>query len=385
MPLRVLIVPDKFKGTLTAPQAAKAIARGWSDVRPDDTLEELPMADGGEGFGELLGASLHARRITCSTVDAARRPRAAAWWRAAGDVAIVEAAQVNGLDLLPVGEYHPFQLDTYGLGAVLRAAEDASARVVYVGIGGSATNDGGFGLARALGWRFLDASGDALCVWTELDRLTELRAPTRQLSFGAVIIAVDVANPLLGERGATRVYGPQKGLLGADLLKAEACLRRLAEVTRAASLGGCADDAGAGAAGGLGFGLRAFVGGSFESGARIFARLAGFEPKIRDADLVITGEGALDAQSLMGKGVGLVVEAAARAGKRCFCLAGTVALDPSSLHWPKFRTFAIVPDVADLEHAKTHSEACLRELAARAASAVGLSHARDALKPDGRG
>ena len=159
MPRRILIVPDKFKGTLTAHAAAQAIAQGWREVHPADALELLPMSDGGDGFGEVLAGLLSVTARTVDTVDAAGRPCAAArWWDAAQRTAIIESARVVGLALLPPRQFHPFALDTSGLGALLRAVLTEGASRCLVGIGGSATNDGGFGLARAVGWRFLDAT-----------------------------------------------------------------------------------------------------------------------------------------------------------------------------------------------------------------------------------
>lgn len=372
MSLRILIVPDKFKGTLTAQQAAAAIAKGWRDVRPDDIIEELPMADGGDGFGNVLGHLLKAQRQACNTVDAAGRARVADWWLESGThTAIIETAQVIGLALHTAGQYHPFQLDTYGIGAVFKQAAQAGVRRLYVGIGGSSTNDGGFGLARALGWRFWDSSGTELRTWTQLDQLARVKAPLNPLSFDELIIAVDVTNPLLGTNGASRIYGPQKGLRDeVDLLHAEACLGRLAKKMTALLDEDYSLHAGAGAAGGLGFGLKAFCGGSFQSGGEIFATLSRLDQRIQAVDLVITAEGALDAQTLMGKGVGMIAEAAARAGKRCLCLAGSVSVDPASLPWPNFQSYAIVPSIAPLAEAKAHAEDCLRRLATLAASEV---------------
>ena len=372
MALRVLIVPDKFKGTLTAPGAAAAIADGWSAVRPQDSFELVPMSDGGEGFGELLGARLGAERRLCETTDAAGRPCRAEWW-AAPEVgtAIFETAQVNGLARLSPGKYNPFQLDTFGIGAVLRDAEQAGVRRMILGLGGSATNDGGFGLARALGWIFRDGAGTEIRVWTDLDRLAKAEPPPRPLGFEQIVIAVDVANPLLGPTGATRVYGPQKGLRPEDLAQAERCLARLAEKLRP-QLGTAAEqEPGAGAAGGLGYGLKAFVGGRFRPGTSIFAELAGLEEKIRRADLVITGEGALDEQSRMGKGTGFVADMAARAGKRCLCLAGRVSVGDVG-NSNGFEAWAILPDIATEAESHAHPADCLRRLAARAAAqAVG--------------
>ena len=379
MALRVLIVPDKFKGTLTAKEAAAAIARGWAEARPQDQLELVPMSDGGEGFGELLGTLLGAARRDCETTDAAGRPCRAEWWAAPeSGTAIFETAQVNGLARLPPGQYHPFQLDTFGIGAVLRDVARSGLRRLILGLGGSATNDGGFGLARALGWVFRDAAGTEIRTWTELDRLATAEPPAHPLDFAQIVIAVDVANPLLGPQGATRVYGPQKGLRPEDLDQAEGCLARLAATLRP-RLGPAAEqEPGAGAAGGLGYGLKAFAGGEFRPGAAIFAELAGLEEKIRQADWVITGEGALDEQSRMGKGTGFVAEMVARAGKRCLCLAGRISAsfrDPSPDEVvggsKDFAAWAIVPDVATEAESRAHPAECLRRLAARAAAAQG--------------
>ena len=149
MPLKVLIIPDKFKGTLTAREAAETIARGWRKIRPEDTLELLPMSDGGDGFGEVMGKLINARIQTTPTVDAAHRPcQSQWWWEPKTKTAIIESARVIGLAMLPPGKFHPFALDTFGLGKVIQAAARKGAKRCLVGIGGSATNDGGFGMAR---------------------------------------------------------------------------------------------------------------------------------------------------------------------------------------------------------------------------------------------
>ena len=365
MSLRVLIVPDKFKGTLTARRAAEAIALGWSQARPGDALELLPMADGGDGFGEVLGHLLGAERRICDTVDSARRLRAAEWWlQRSTATAIIETAQVNGLALLPTGQFHPDVLDTFGIGAVFQQAASEGARRLFVGIGGSATNDGGFGMARALGWSFWDVQGQEIQTWTELAKLTRVEPPLQALSFDQLTIAVDVANPLLGSYGASRIYGPQKGLRESDFPKAEACLARMAEVMTQFHGEDFSVLPGAGAAGGLGFGLKVFCQGAFQSGGEIFSQLAGLEERIQHADLIITGEGAMDTQTLMGKGVGVIAEAAARAGKPCLCLAGSITAEVTEVPWPKFKSYAIVPEIALLDEAKSNAFICLQRMAA---------------------
>ena len=371
MPLRILIVPDKFKGTLTASEAARAIAAGWAQVRPRDTFELLPMADGGDGFGEVFGHLLGAEKRTCPTVDAAGRPRAANWWFAEdGSTAVIEAAQANGLAVLPPGGFHPFQLDTCGLGFLLQAARDAGARRCLVGIGGSATNDGGFGLARSLGWRFVDNRGEDIPAWTGLGELAGIIPPTDRRLCRELIVAVDVVNPLLGEEGASMVYGPQKGLRGEDIGKAEACLARLAAVACDLNSEDCSPLPGAGAAGGLGFGLMVFCGGRLRSGGDLFIELSRLEERIRKSDLVITGEGAFDRQSMMGKGVGLVAALADRLGRPCLCLAGVAEEIAGPFPRRGLRVGAVVPGIATLPAALAQPADCLRRLAAKMAGSL---------------
>ena len=324
MPLNVLIVTDKFKGTLTAQAAADSISRGWLQARPQDRLELLPMSDGGDGFGEVLGRLLKVEERTLSTLHAAHTPLQAKWWWDPGtSTAIIESARIIGLALLPSRKFHPFDLDTFGLGAALQAAADIGARHCLMGIGGSATNDGGFGVARALGWQFLDEYEQPIEQWRQLASLRSIRPPVPQKKLAELLVAVDVQNPLLGAAGASRIYGPQKGLRPEDFAHAEKCLSQLAEVVKSDLHIDAAAEPGTGAAGGLGFGLRCFFKARFDSGFDIFARYARLPERIRTAHLVITGEGAIDASTLMGKGVGEIAKLCHQAGVPCIGLAGT--------------------------------------------------------------
>jgi len=326
MPLHVLIIPDKFKGTLTAAAAAEAIARGWRKARAEDSLSLLPMSDGGDGFGEVTSAVLKARIQRVKTVDAAHRACTANWWwEPRTRTAIIESAAVIGLSMLPAKRFHPFQLDTLGLGAVVRAAAKRGARRCLMGIGGSATNDGGFGLARALGWEFLDRKGGLIEQWTGLHGLEQIRAPRRRRWFSGFVVATDVENRLLGRRGASRVYGPQKGLRPQDFALAERCLGRLARVVKQQFGSDFAREPGAGAAGGLGFGLLAFLGAELQPGFDLFARQAALERRLRTVDLVVTGEGAIDRSTLMGKGVGQLAQRCRKLKIPCIGLAGRVS------------------------------------------------------------
>ena len=365
----LLIVPDKFKGTLTARAAAEAMARGWARVHPADTLELLPMSDGGDGFSLVLTDFLHAETRTFQTVDAAHRPRVASWgWDPTTRTAIIESAQSIGLALVPTGQFHPFDLDTRGLGETIMEALRCGARRLVIGLGGSATNDAGFGLARALGGRFLDAAGQEITNWTQLNRLARWVPPNLRWD-GEVVGACDVSNPLLGAHGCSRIYGPQKGLKAADLPTADAALERLAIVIEKQMGHDLAGEPGSGAAGGLGFALRAFMGGRLESGFDIFAHLAHLPEKIARADLILTGEGGLDRQTLMGKGTGRIAALAKAAGKPCHGLAGMVESVPDLTPAQQLftATHAIVPNLASLDDAKSHAAEWLEELSYRTA------------------
>ena len=367
---RVLIAPDKFKGTLPARAAAEAIARGWASSRPRDRLELLPMSDGGDGFGEVMSALLGAEPQTLMTTDAAHRPcNACWWWKARSRTAIIESANVVGLAMLPPRAFHPSELDTYGLGAVLLAAQARGARQLLIGIGGSATNDGGFGLAQSLGWRFLKQSGEPIIHWTELHLLARIQS-SRLIPFHDVTVAVDVQNKLLGPRGATRIYGPQKGLRPEDFPRAEAAFRQLARVVRQKFGPDFAQVPGSGAAGGLGFGLLAFLGAKVEPGFELFARHAKLDQRLRSADLVITGEGAIDRSTLMGKGVGQIARRCAALGIPRIGLAGYVA--PEVRRSRVFSRLAALTDLTDVARAKARPAFWLERLGGRVAKELPL-------------
>jgi glycerate kinase len=370
MPLRVLIVPDKFKGTLTAAAAATAIAEGWRRRRPEDMITLLPISDGGDGFGAVLAERLGAERRTLKTVDAAHRPIQAHWWYDPhSGRALIEAAAINGLAQLPPGHFHPFELDTTGLGAVLKAAQEAGAREVLMGIGGSATNDAGFGLARALGWQFFDEAGQPIERWIHLDQLHRWTPPESPFPL-PITVAVDVDNPLLGARGCSRVYGPQKGLRTDNLPIADAALGRLAEFAAAAHGTRLDERPGAGAAGGLGFGLRLFLRATLESGFEIVARHTRLIEEIDQADLILTGEGSIDRQTFMGKGTGQIALLCQQRTKPCWGLAGVVeaptSTEPSTALFQ--RLAAITPTLTQPAEAKADAARWLALLAEKLAA-----------------
>ncbi len=350
MALKLLIAPDKFKGTLSASAVAEAIARGWRKARPEDAPELLPMSDGGEGFGEVMGRPLGAEVQTVRTVDAAHRPIIAQWWwEPKTATAIIESATTIRLALLPAGKFHPFELDTFGLGAMLHAAANAGAKRCLLGIGGSATNDGGFGLARALGWRFCNRRDEDIQRWNELAALARLEPPAARTRFGELVVAVDVQNPLLGPSGCTRIFGPQKGLHTEDFESAERCLARLAAVAEEQSGLKCADEYGAGAAGGLGFGLRCFAEAKLESGFEVFSRHTNLAGQVKSAQVVLTGEGRVDGQSFMGKGVGSLANMCRDSGVPCIVFAGEISASAHILQL-FHRAYALAPDFTSREN-----------------------------------
>jgi glycerate 2-kinase len=368
--VNVLIAPDKFKGTLSGSEAAKRIRQGWRKARCDDMLRLLPICDGGDGFGETLAILEGAQKVVCRTIDAAQCPiRAQWWWQPEKRMAIIESSIVIGLAGLPKGKYHPFDLDTQGLGKVLKQAVSRGAQTCVIGIGGSATNDGGFGLARALGWGFMDTEGKEITSWTCLEQLASVKKPPKSRLFRKLIIASDVTNILLGAQGASRIFGPQKGLRAADMKKSENCLRILADQTDALLKKHYQYLPGAGAAGGLGYGLMAFLGGRVRSGFDFFARRAQLESQIRWADLVLTGEGSLDRSTLMGKGVGLLAQKCRNRQTPCIGLGG-VASQKKQLNDLFQAVYTITPSLADSYEAQRDASKWLRLLAQRVASEI---------------
>ncbi|MEU7822218.1 glycerate kinase [Catellatospora sp. NPDC049133] len=330
--MRVLICPDKFAGTLTAVEAAQAVAEGWREAAAADELICRPIADGGPGFVEVLHASIGGELVEVDTTDPLGRPVLGAVLLA-GDgagTAYVESAQACGLHLVEPGERDPKVTSSYGLGALIEAAVAHGARRVVIGLGGSATNDGGAGLLAALGAVGLDAAGEPLApggaALTTCASLT-LGEGAGLLPDGVELIAAtDVDNPLTGLHGASAVYGPQKGATPQDVTLLDAALANWAAVLER-ELPGCpaklAELPGGGAAGGLGSAILA-LGGTVASGIDLVRELTGLDEVLENVDLVITGEGSFDHQSLRGKAISGLAGAARDLGIPCVVLAGRV-------------------------------------------------------------
>ncbi|WP_100446952.1 glycerate kinase family protein [Glycomyces xiaoerkulensis] len=320
--MRILIAPDKFAGTLTAAEAAAAIADGWRRARPEAETVALPLADGGPGFIDVLEAAVPgAERRTALSCGPLGRTVHADYLRVGG-TAYIESAAACGLHLLAPAERDPSRTTTYGLGLIIAHAVETGARRVVVGLGGSATNDAGAGMLTALGYTCRDLAGEALPYGgAALASCTSIDGDprTRGVEF---VAASDVDSPLLGPHGATYMFGPQKGAGEADLPVLEAALGNFAEVAeRDLGPAGASSWPGAGAAGGLGLALF-LLGGRRESGARLTCEAVGLDEAIAAADLVVTGEGSFDGQSLRGKLAAEVADGARAHGKPCLVLAG---------------------------------------------------------------
>jgi glycerate kinase len=321
-PLTVLIAPDSFKGSLTSVEVARALASGWARARPDDRLVLAPLADGGEGTLVAIEAAGGWTWQDAEAHDPLGRPLTARWLRSTdGTRAVVELAAASGLSRLSSSERDPAGASTYGTGEVLRAVLDAGVRRIDLGVGGSATTDGGLGILAALGLAMTIEPAVAVHL-DELDpRLAEV----------SLRVACDVTNPLLGPRGAAAIYGPQKGASPADVRELDAALGRWADALEAATGRRERDTPGAGAAGGATFGLAClrdrFAGFAIVPGVELVMDAAGFGASLAGADLVITGEGRIDGQTAFGKTALGVAQRAAAAGVACIAVGGGVEPD----------------------------------------------------------
>lgn len=321
--MHILIAPDKFKGSLNARQVAERIAIGLRDVWPDAIIAMLPIADGGEGTADVIREALGGEWVACPAHDALGRAIEARYvWLHESDTAVIEMSAAAGMWRIAAEERDLLRANTYGVGEMMKDAASRGAKEILIGLGGSATNDGGLGLARALGFRFF--AGDVESERPgDLANLTAIKRPTGPLLQVKIIAAADVRNPLLGPRGATHTFGPQKGGTPEQLEVLEGALAQLAEVVRRDL--GCdfRELPGAGAAGGLGFGLMSFCDAEIKPGFDVVAEFVGLRAAIEKADVVITGEGRLDEQTLEGKVPSGVARLARQAGKRVFAIVGT--------------------------------------------------------------
>ena len=377
--MRVVVAPDKFKGSLTAAQVADRVAAGLIRAAPGVEVVKVPVADGGDGTLEAA-VSAGYRRVpvraegpTGDPVDTAYAER--------GGVAVVELADVSGLRRLPGGRLTARAASSYGTGQVIRAALDAGCRRIVLGIGGSACTDGGAGMVQALGGRLRDArgaevgrGGAALAAVASLE-LGGLHAALRHTE---VVVASDVDNPLLGPRGAAAVYGPQKGASPADVTLLDAALARWAEAVHRATGVDAVGTPGAGAAGGVGFAALAVLGATLQPGIDLILDLVDFAAVLPDARLVITGEGSLDAQTLHGKAPAGVAGAARSAGIPAVAVAGRLLLSPAELEPAGILAAYALTDIEpDPDRCMTEAGPLLERLAGKIAADWVTGHHKE--------
>ncbi|MFI7136935.1 glycerate kinase [Streptomyces massasporeus] len=355
----MLVAADKFKGSLTAVEVAERVTAGLRRVLPGLEVEALPVADGGDGtVAAAVAAGFERREVR---VAGPLGDEVTAAYALREGTAVVEMAEASGLQRLPAGVFAPLTASTYGSGELLRAALDAGARTIVFGVGGSATTDGGAGMLSALGARFLDAEGEPVPPGggglAEL-ATADLSGLDPRLSEVELVLASDVDNPLTGPKGAPAVYGPQKGASPDDVAALDTALAHFAKVLEGATGPKAAEYAaspGAGAAGGIGYGAL-LLGARFRPGIEVMLDVLGFAPALDRADLVITGEGSLDEQTLHGKAPAGVAAAARAADKDVVAVCGRLALPPQILGRAGFRRAYPLTD-AEPDVAKCIAEA----------------------------
>jgi glycerate kinase len=366
--MKIVIAPDSFKDSLSAQGVADAIALGLAEVWPDAQLVKCPMADGGEGTVESVLAACDGELRRTDVRGPLGETVNAAWgWLPQNHTAIIEMAEASGLQLVPLDRRDACISSTFGTGELIRAALDAGAQRVILAIGGSATNDGGAGAMQALGVRLLDAQGQQLqpggLALAQLARI-DLTGIDPRLAEVRFDIAADVNNPLCGPHGASAIFGPQKGATTAQVEQLDRALGHFANHCANALAQDVRDEPGSGAAGGLGFAAKAFLGAQFMAGVGVVAELVGLAEAVVGADLVITGEGRFDAQTLRGKTPFGVARIAQEQGVAVIVIAGTLGEGYQALYEHGIdAAFALTSGPMTLEQACTEAPRLLRERA----------------------
>ncbi len=373
--MKIVIAPDSFKGSLTSIEAANAIAEGFIRVFKSAVIEKIPMADGGEGTVEALisatGGSLRRLRVKGPLGE-----EVDSFYGVLGDhqTAVIEMAAASGLTLIEKDKRNPLITTSYGTGELIRRAIDDGFKKIILGIGGSATNDGGAGMAQALGIRFLDDSGNELPMGgLSLKSLAtvDLSGIDSRVKETEIVVACDVDNPLCGPRGASAVYGPQKGATAAMISELDDALKNFADMSVSATGREAADIPGAGAAGGMGAGLLFFTNAVLRSGIQILMEATQMEQRIMEADLVITGEGMTDSQTSFGKAPAGIGELAAKYNKVAICISGGLGSGAEAILSHGIHAFAsIAPGPMTLDECISHAAGLLEAAAFRFALAL---------------
>ncbi|MCV6804083.1 glycerate kinase [Achromobacter ruhlandii] len=371
--MKIVIAPDSFKESVSAPDAAAAIARGVKAACPGAQTVCIPMADGGEGTVEAVLAAAGGQARERTVNDALGHKVDAVWGLLDDGTAIIEMAAAAGLELIAPSKRDPMRASSHGVGELILAALDAGAERIILGLGGSATNDGGAGMLTALGLRLLDRDGRSLPPGGgALGQLAsiDMRGLDPRLAKTSIVIASDVDNPLCGPQGASHVFGPQKGATPEQVQTLDAMLGHFADICARQLGSDRRHDAGAGAAGGLGFAAKTFLNAHFRPGVEIVAELGGLAQAMEGATLAFTGEGRMDAQTLRGKTPAGVARIAHQAGVPVVALAGSLGEGYEALHTGGISAaFSLAPGPITLQQALADAE---RLLHARARDVMQL-------------
>jgi glycerate kinase len=367
-PLRILIAPDKFKGSLTSVEVCRAVETGLRRADPSLEIVSLPLADGGDGLLDIVrhytGAILHPETVQ----DPLGRPISSGWLLSAdGRTAFVEMAKASGLALLKPAEYDCLHTTSFGTGQLIAAAIRSGAKDIVIGIGGSATNDGGMGMAAALGYRFIDREGQALSPFgANLIHVAgiDFGGGAGEIWQGIRFrVAVDVKNPLIGSQGAARVYAPQKGADPAGVELLETGMQNFSAILKGRLGIDLSDVEGAGAAGGLGAGCMAFLGAALVRGVDLAFEYSDADRQVHTADIIITGEGKIDSQTLQGKLVAGIAQLGRKYGHRVFAVCGKLALSAEELGEMGIEAaFPIIGEGHTVEYAMQNAAVLLSEI-----------------------
>ena len=375
--MKIVIAPDSFKGSLTALEAANAIEEGLKRFFPEAEIIKVPMADGGEGTVQSL-VDATGGRIVKRIVTGPLGDKVEAQFGILGDgrTAVIEMASASGLPLVPPDKRNPMVTTTYGTGELIKAALDMGCRKFIIGIGGSATNDGGGGMAQALGVKLLDEEGNDIPFGggglLKLDRI-DISTLDPRIAESEIVVACDVDNPLTGPRGAARVYSPQKGATPDMVEILDKALEHFAEVVKRDLGRDIKDVPGAGAAGGLGAGLMAFLNARLQLGVDIVIEATGLEGKVKGADLVITGEGGIDSQTIYGKTPIGVAKVAKKFGIPVLAVAGGISDDASVVYEHGIDgLMSIIPRPMTLDEAMAQGKKLLSDAAERIARLIAV-------------
>lgn len=370
MSLTFVLAPDSFKESMSAAQVCQAMQRGIQNVIPDAHIIHVPMADGGEGTVDALISSLKGQSIACEVTGPLPEQRIQSYWGLvdAGQTAVIEMAKANGIHLLKPSQRNPMLTSTYGTGAMIKKALDLGVKKIIIGLGGSVTNDGGAGMAQALGVRFLNHAGESIQVrGGNLDQVKsiDLSGLDPRLADTEIIVASDVNNPLCGPNGASNIFGPQKGATPEIVNQLDQNLGHFADVVARQIGRDHRHVAGAGAAGGLGFGLMAFTAASIRSGVELMIEQVQLSEKIAQADYVLTGEGKIDSQTSLGKTPFGVAQLAKQFNKPVIAFAGLVGEGIEDLFESGFsQIIGINPPDCPLEEALKNAEMNLEKAVA---------------------